>query len=44
MKAGNGAKLIRTEIFNKNLFISISSTGYSKMYSCFKIQFINDKQ
>ena len=28
MKDGNVTKLVRTEIFHNNLFISISSAGY----------------
>ena len=46
MKDGNNdTKLIRPEIFDNNLFISISSDGYFKKYTYYEIFFktINNK-
>ena len=40
MKDGNETKLIKTEISNNNLLISICSAGYLKKYFRFKIKFL----
>ena len=40
MKDGNETNLIRTEIFNNNLFIYISEASYLKKYLCFEIKFL----